>query len=709
MPICLWVMLVISLGAAFAVDEQPRSESDVPTTCFVAPWGSDSDPGTEAAPFRTIQHAADQIQPGQTCIIRGGRYQETVRLKKSGVAGLPVTFISAADESVTVDGTDPVDGDWISDNGRLYRIPLDQSTDQVFFQDRAMTPARWPNMTFDENWDDRKKWARTEPGTERGRVIAADLAGLPESLIGGQIFIKVGKGNNAFTRDIIAHSAGQSDLRWDDQNFYDAPRLTGEDGRSERIRTFGLENNRFFIFNHRTLLDAPQEWFYSKSTGELLFLPPGETVPESGEVRVKRRVYGFSGDQVEHLEIRNIHFFACSLEFTGARDLTIDNCQFIHPYELHTMRDNQQAKNDQRPVFLQGERCVLRKCLVKYAPGTSIHVVGRANRIENCMVTEGCRHGRHGDPNVSLEYDRARGNRLRDGDGINQRWAYTTSEGNTISRSTICMGGGIGVYLPGPGPGTAEYNHLFNLGLYCSDVSALYIPRGQNRAWSGFHHNWLHDNNGIGMRCDQDGQQVRFHHNVVWNCKAGGKANGYEFQIYHNTVLINNPDHPLLMVRQKQVDVVADWPIQNNTAFRLADRMDLREWNAMTSDEKAQRSFIMDIPESSVIHHNYLIRSEHQQILFVSSSEEAPDLRPLPEGPLIDSGIVIPGINDQFEGSAPDIGAYEHKGPYWTAGADWWPDQQMPPGTMAEATRRAHAMTNGRRLYRDAREVYSEQ
>jgi hypothetical protein len=117
----------------------------------------------------------------------------------------------------------------------------------------------------------------------------------------------------------------------------------------------------------------------------------------------------------------------------------------------------------------------------------------------------------------------------------------------------------------------------------------------------------------------------------------------------------------------------------------------------------------MDIPESSVIHHNYLIRSEHQQILFVSSSEEAPDLRPLPEGPLIDSGIVIPGINDQFEGSAPDIGAYEHKGPYWTAGADWWPDQQMPPGTMAEATRRAHAMTNGRRLYRDAREVYSEQ
>lgn len=33
-----------------------------------------------------------------------------------------------------------------------------------------------------------------------------------------------------------------------------------------------------------------------------------------------------------------------------------------------------------------------------------------------------------------------------------------------------------------------------------------------------------------------------------------------------------------------------------------------------------------------------------------------------PSSPLIDAGIHIPGINDDFAGSAPDIGALEAKG-----------------------------------------------
>lgn len=678
-----------------------------PDPLYVAPSGSDDNDGSEAAPFRTIQRAADTLQPGQTCIIREGRYQETVTVSRSGEPGLPIAFVAAPGESVVVDGTDLVEGVWTSEDGRLYRAPLDTATDQVFFKGRAMVLARWPNMAFDENWDDQKKWGRTGPGSDRGRVRSEELATLGASLTGGQIFIKVGKGNNAFTRPILAHEAGHPELRWDDQEFYDAPRLTGEDGRSERIKAFGLENNRFFVFNHPALLDGPEEWFYDGVTRELLLLPPGGTVPEPGDVRVKRRVHGFTGAGVAHVEIRGITFFASTLSFAAARHLTVEDCRFIHPYELHVMNDNPQAERDQRPVHVQGEHAVLRRCLVTYAPGTSIHLLGRGNRIENCIVTQGSRHGRHGDPNISLEYDRKPGYDLPGGE--RPRWTYATEAGNTISRSTVFMGGGIGIYLPGPGPGTAEYNHLFNVGLYCSDVSALYIPKGHNRAWSGFHHNWVHDINGIGLRCDQDGQQVLIHHNVVWNCKAGGKANGYEFQIYNNTIFVDNPDHPLLLVKQKQIDVVSDWPIQNNAVFRLADRIDLREWKVMTVEEKARRGYIEDVPESSAIHHNLLIKQEQLSALFVDASEESPDFRPAPEGPLVDRGVPVPGITDGFQGGAPDIGAYEHGGPYWRAGADWWPDGKSPPQTTAEATRRAHAMTEGFRLYKDARAAYEEQ
>jgi len=39
------------------------------------------------------------------------------------------------------------------------------------------------------------------------------------------------------------------------------------------------------------------------------------------------------------------------------------------------------------------------------------------------------------------------------------------------------------------------------------------------------------------------------------------------------------------------------------------------------------------------------------------------DLRPKPGAGVIDSGVAIPGLNDEFSGAAPDRGAYELDGP----------------------------------------------
>ena len=38
---------------------------------------------------------------------------------------------------------------------------------------------------------------------------------------------------------------------------------------------------------------------------------------------------------------------------------------------------------------------------------------------------------------------------------------------------------------------------------------------------------------------------------------------------------------------------------------------------------------------------------------------EVPDLRPKPDSRVIDAGVSIPNMNDNFLGSAPDCGAYE--------------------------------------------------
>jgi len=55
--------------------------------------------------------------------------------------------------------------------------------------------------------------------------------------------------------------------------------------------------------------------------------------------------------------------------------------------------------------------------------------------------------------------------------------------------------------------------------------------------------------------------------------------------------------------------------------------------------------------------------------------------------PAIDSGVVIPGRVESFQGTAPDLGAYEHGETPWVAGADWQeqPWAYPPPAIAATA------------------------
>ena len=72
--------LVILLACVSGAFGQPNS------SFYVAPTGNDSNPGTQAAPWRTIQHAADTARAGSTVNVRGGIYEELVSINASGNA-----------------------------------------------------------------------------------------------------------------------------------------------------------------------------------------------------------------------------------------------------------------------------------------------------------------------------------------------------------------------------------------------------------------------------------------------------------------------------------------------------------------------------------------------------------------------------------------------------------------------------------------------
>lgn len=59
----------------------PISGTPCPTVsaAFVSPAGSDSNPGTESSPWRTIGYALTRLEPGQTLYVRGGTYTENIK------------------------------------------------------------------------------------------------------------------------------------------------------------------------------------------------------------------------------------------------------------------------------------------------------------------------------------------------------------------------------------------------------------------------------------------------------------------------------------------------------------------------------------------------------------------------------------------------------------------------------------------------------
>lgn len=74
-----------------------------PSTNYVALTGSDLNPGTLAAPWRTIQKAADTATPGTTVLVQPGTYNEKVTVNVSGSAGGGfITFLAAG--NVTLSG-----------------------------------------------------------------------------------------------------------------------------------------------------------------------------------------------------------------------------------------------------------------------------------------------------------------------------------------------------------------------------------------------------------------------------------------------------------------------------------------------------------------------------------------------------------------------------------------------------------------------------
>jgi hypothetical protein len=97
------------------------------TEFHVSPAGNDANPGTPTAPFRTIQHAADAAQPGDTVTVHAGTYRERVNPPRGGSSdALRIVYQAAPGEAVTIKGSELVTG-WQFVSNDTWTVTLPQS------------------------------------------------------------------------------------------------------------------------------------------------------------------------------------------------------------------------------------------------------------------------------------------------------------------------------------------------------------------------------------------------------------------------------------------------------------------------------------------------------------------------------------------------------------------------------------------------------
>jgi hypothetical protein len=81
-----------------------QASDTIAASYYVATTGSDTGPGSQSQPWRTIQKAANTVIAGDTVSVAGGIYNEKVVFTRSGTASQKIIFKNVAGQTPIIDG-----------------------------------------------------------------------------------------------------------------------------------------------------------------------------------------------------------------------------------------------------------------------------------------------------------------------------------------------------------------------------------------------------------------------------------------------------------------------------------------------------------------------------------------------------------------------------------------------------------------------------
>ncbi len=565
----------------------------------VAPLGSDDAPGNAQAPFRTIQQAARVMLPGDLCRVQAGVYRESVRPARSGEEGKPIRFEALGE--VTLNGAEPITG-WTAVGNGVYRAACDGPVTQLFADGVMMTLARWPNAPLEPM---EQTWAAAEKGSEMGLVVDSQLPAL--DLNGAIVHMLPGEHWVSWTRGIRDCNPDKHSFAFDGNWSSDYAHVV-------------KSGSKYFLMNHRALLDAPGEWFYDDAEKALYLCPCNGADPARQRIEVKRRNLAFDLSALSNVQLKGFRVFGSTISLNDAAYCAVEQCHLR--YASHFIECEGWAGRNDTGIIVGGHDNLVSGSSVVYSAGNGVTLTGENNVVTNCLVR-------------NVDYA-----------ALDCAAVWMEGTGNAIRHSSLHDTGRSIIVHRTLRNGRIEYNELFNAGRLTTDLGITYCF-GTDGAGTIIAYNWVHDNKaekcGVGIYIDNNSSNFLIHHNVSFNNGNSGirlNTPSHNNLVYHNTVLNNG-------------DSLHYWGPDG-----VKDQAGCRVFNNI---------FINKVVTGDGIElkNNYLGREPG----IVSPDQR--DFTLKPDSGCVDAGIPIAAVNDGFKGKAPDQGAYELGAPAWKPGHDW--------------------------------------
>jgi hypothetical protein len=643
---------------------------------FVSVSGDDNNDGSIKTPFKTISRALKAMQPGDTCVLRGGRYHENVVLDRlNGSEQKPYTFRSHEGEKVILDGTVPIETQWQKHHGDIYRTHTTTPIWQLFVDNKSMTSARWPNGNWNDGslWDKKKSmmWPQggelktvedaksraLSPGVGVGHYRNEQLQKLDFSLADGGIVIVTSGSFRTYKSFITEHTPGS------DRFNFDASTVRVHFSYKNRIERHG-----YVLEGKKELIDVENEWFYEPKDGNLYLWAPGGADPGGLDIRGKVQSYAFEGKQCGHLVLQGMQFFGTTVSFRNCNNITIEDNHFLYPsYSKRMLRDIAPMDVTRLLVNDNGDPAhnVIRNNHFEYMDGPAMDLNGAGNLVENNYI-------HHVD--YSCTY----------------AGGYTLNMVNTVDltfrRNTIHTTGASETFKAGV-RNIIELNDISNTGHLQNDGSTVQVSvAGQDRSFT--RNNWVHDTVKQGLRFDNSnlpnspwGQNGTMHHNVAWNTDRIFFKGDKHF-IFNNLVFGSAKN---------------DLIISSNTAIAGFNYETITRNNICNKFSGHRTLPGSEHPVPGIVDHNWAGNFKGADVRSQLRDPDNLDFRPKAGSELVDAGIPVEGRPVPYLGKAPDIGPYEFGDEnYWIPGfQDKVASQPVPPNGSSTVKQDADLMWLG--------------